>query len=627
MDRRVALAAAAALVVLAIAIYGYMFAGEVKLQPEDIGFPPQPTASAQPKPSPTPNANPTPAPKPTPAPTPVPSPTPTPTPAPTLESLFVGYSVGNGVSEAVARSFYSGYKSLVESMYPSNASALLPMMKLFGGNSTVFAELQRNIAGDQQIKVDRNGLLADASQLFLDLGYAGKVKVLDPSIGNYTEQHLSRPTVAVLGNYSVAVRQLGLPMHDRSAIFLIGNATQINPLIADFEPLLIKDMDGNAYAIKSLNVSRDVWMLAEHLKRTPEVLGHPEMYEAFGVKVQQNAFDILDMLRDSKLVSIPTEIYKPTDEVIWQSVIIPQWQYYWQSTPQAGNVSGRLTVFPWYNPALMEKMIANETDRRIALMYFWELPPMTRDLDTLIPRILYYGLGAMQYHIQQMPRLYQEVISKYPNGTWKNPYTKEDWEYMGYYYHWVDDRGQHGLKNMMKQLFGTDSIPHPSLRNFDQYMINNYPDSINTYLSKNFTYWDLIKFIYGYSLQYYGKDSACYHWLYLPTAMKAFGVPHHNEVVWHEHYINAPGRYAAGPEDAIFGLPDSLLQPLKAGLYNETLVLPGNGFSCIGSPLYGIRKDMEYGRQDPVEPNSKYIEVFLPLRDNKIYFFKDGEKG
>ncbi|MEM2108611.1 MAG: hypothetical protein QXL10_04935, partial [Candidatus Bathyarchaeia archaeon] len=227
MDRRVAIAAAA-LAVLAIAIYGGMLSSEMQPTPEYGGFPPQPTASAQPKPSPTPNANPTPTP--TPAPTPAPTPVPSPTPAPTLESLFVDYSVGNGVSEAVARSFFASYRALVEELYPRNASLLLPMLRLFGGNSTVFADLQRNIAGDQQIKVDRNGLLADASQLFLDLGYAGKVNVLDPSIGNYTEQYLSRPTVAVLGNYSVAVRQLGLPMHDRSAIFLIGNATQINPL-------------------------------------------------------------------------------------------------------------------------------------------------------------------------------------------------------------------------------------------------------------------------------------------------------------------------------------------------------------------------------------------------------------
>ncbi|MCS7096341.1 MAG: hypothetical protein RMK50_04705, partial [Nitrososphaerota archaeon] len=152
-------------------------------------------------------------------------------------------------------------------------------------------------------------------------------------------------------------------------------------------------------------------------------------------------------------------------------------------------------------------------------------------------------------------------------------------------------------------------------------------DSIDTYLNENFKYWDLIKFIYGYNIQYFGKDSACYDWLYLPTAMKAFGVAHSNRGVWYEHYIDAPARYAAGPEDVIFGLPDALVQPLKAGRYNETLIYPGNGFSCIGSPLYGIKKDMAYGRQYPVEANSKYIELYVPLRGNKIILFKDGEKG
>ncbi|MEM3162436.1 MAG: hypothetical protein QW056_05565, partial [Candidatus Bathyarchaeia archaeon] len=544
-----------------------------------------------------------------------------------LEDKFVSYAMIQGLDENSARQFYTAYESLVKQLYPGKAELLLPCVGLNAKNATIFGELHRNISNDKQISGDRNVLLSEAARLFLDMGYTGKVSVLDPASGSYADKWLSMDTVKVFGNYTNAVKS-SLPKHSRDELCLLGNMSMIKPIMPYFEPVLVKDMNGTVYAIKSLNVSRDVWMMAEHLKRTPEVIWHPEMYEAFAIKVQQNAFDILDFLRDPKLVSIPTERYKPTDEVIWQTVIIPQWQYYWQSTPQAGNVSGRLTIFPWYNSTQIEKMIANATDRRIALMYFWELPPMTRDLDTLIPRILYYGFGAMQYHIQQMPRLYQEVISKYPNGTRTNPYTGEIEDYRVYYYVWVSDRAEHGLHNGGKQLLGTDIHEIPfieHLRDIDKLMLRY--DSINTYLSKNFTYWDLIKFIYGYSIQYHGKDSACYHWLYLPTAMKAFGVPHHNEVVWYEHYINAPARYAFVVEDAIFGLPDSLLQPLKAGLYNETLILPGNGFSCIGSPLCGIKKDMEYGRQNPVGPNAKYIEVFLPLRDNKIYLYKDGEEG
>jgi hypothetical protein len=112
--------------------------------------------------------------------------------------------------------------------------------------------------------------------------------------------------------------------------------------------------------------------------------------------------------------------------------------------------------------------------------------------------------------------------------------------------------------------------------------------------------------------------------MYLPIAMRAFGIPHSNRGIEH---IDAPARYAWGPEDIVFGLPDAVLQPVKAGQYNETLIFPGNGISCIGSPLYGIRKDIEYGQQNPVEPNSKYMEAYLPIRGNKIYFFKLGQEG
>jgi hypothetical protein len=118
-----------------------------------------------------------------------------------------------------------------------------------------------------------------------------------------------------------------------------------------------------------------------------------------------------------------------------------------------------------------------------------------------------------------------------------------------------------------------------------------------------------------------------YENLYLPIAMKSFGAPHSNRGVYYEHYANIPARYCAGPEDIIFGLPNSILQPLRKGQYNETLILPGNGLSCIGSPLYGIKKDLAYGKQNPIEPNLKYIEIYLPIRGNRIYFFKDGIKG
>jgi len=67
------------------------------------------------------------------------------------------------------------------------------------------------------------------------------------------------------------------------------------------------------------------------------------------------------------------EKYKPTDEIIWEKVIIPQWNYYWESFPQSGNISKRVIVFPIYNSTLLKQLIPNENDLKIALMIFWDL--------------------------------------------------------------------------------------------------------------------------------------------------------------------------------------------------------------------------------------------------------------
>jgi len=492
---------------------------------------------------------------------------------------------------------------------------------LYSKNSTIFDELHRNISQDPRVTMDRNKLTSLASQLFLDLGYTGKVKVLITGTENYKEVFMTIPLIQFGGNYSLALYQLSLPKHDRNTLFLLGNATQINPELVDFEPIILKDFEGNTFVIQSKNIARDIWMIVEHLKHTPYLINYPEMYEAFNIKVQQNAFDILDNSEMHKL----SEYYKPTDSIIWDKVIIPQWEYYWNSTPQAGNVSKRITFFAWYNSTLLKELISNETDRKIALMYFWELPTRVADLDEWLdgkpPFIVYHiGLDAMQYQIQQMPRVYEEVISKYPNGTvyaWG-----KDRDIRVFYYSWLNDRQVHGLNNTIQQLVGCylSDINYED----DPSILLKY-NSIDAYLSKNFSAWDLIKFIYGYGIEYGGGDSQM-DLLYYPIAFKALGIPY-ELTHYFEHYINAPARYACGYDGGIIGLPDSIVKPLKDGKYGEALIPPGNLIDPLSIGLDGIRKDLEYGKQNPVEPNLKYIEHYLKLRGNKIVFFSGGKKG
>jgi len=478
-------------------------------------------------------------------------------------------------------------------------------------------------------------LVSKTSQLFLDLGYGGKVKVLVPGTGSYKEEFLTKPTVQAFCNYSVAL-SLGFPRHEKAVLFLLGNACQINPEIVDFEPVKIRDSEGKLFVVKSENLPRDHWMIAEHLRFTPYVINYPEMFEGFNVKVQQNAWDILDnpygpngkWVEPRKGTLHYPENLTASDKAIWDKVIIPQWQYYWNSTPQAGNLSKRITVFPWYDSSLLKQQISNETDRKIALMYLWELLPWIGDLDSR--KLIHKGLNAMVYQIGQMPRLYNEIMKEYPNGTWGGFLSGEKRYYRDIYYDYIVDRGEHGLNNTMTQFigFGINEFYDKVVKqpDNDKYIIHHYPNAINTYLSKNCSWWEMMKFIEGYGINYDGWDDLLYH-RYFPIGYKAFGIPFSSRGIYSEHFIDAPARYVAGYEGTIFGLPDEVLQPLKQGKYSGVLILPGNGISPIGSPLDGIKKDLVYGQSHPVEPNAKYVEVYLPIRGNKIYFLKGGEKG
>lgn len=423
-----------------------------------------------------------------------------------------------------------------------------------------------------------------------------------------------KETLQALTYYSLAILS-GLPYNAQAASLFL-DANEINPIISDFTPITITDVKNQTYTIGSKDIPRDCWMIAEHLKRTPDVINYPEMFEALNIKVQQNAFDILDNPRMREYFN---EYYKPTDEIIWEKVIIPQWQYHWNSTPQAGNVS-KICVLPWYNSALLKEWISNETDRKIALMYFWELPTELADLDAYLRKyniIRHNGLDAMQYLIQQMPRVYEEVMSQYPNGKLYNKDTRF------WYYLWLADRQVHGLNNTVKQFVGdvhgnwTDLLKNPNI--MLQY------NTIDTYLTKNFPAWDLIKFVHGYGQKWGGGDSQM-DLLYYPIAFKAFGIPY-NLTHYFEHYINAPARYVGGYDGGIIGLPDSIIKPLKEGKYGEVLIPPGNLIDPLSIGLDGIRKDLEYGKQNPIEPNLKYIENYLKLRGSKIVFFSDGRKG
>ncbi|MCX8184985.1 MAG: hypothetical protein RMI56_02200 [Sulfolobales archaeon] len=535
-------------------------------------------------------------------------------------------------------------------------------MKYFEKNPDTFTQIYENFIRSQDIQEypEKFNLISLTTKLLEEFGLRDYVKVLNLEKDSYENMKISRDLINALGNYSLAVNRgvrvytregienIRLPKHSREAFWLFGNATMINNDVVYFKPIrivpIIDMKEQPPICIVNKNIPRDVWMLVEHLKRTPEVLEHPEMYLGFSLKVQQNALDILEGLahvwrRDMR------EYYKPNDEIIWKEVIIPYWNYFYTSTPQAGNISQRLTVFPWYNSSLLREMIADENDRIIALRLFWHIPWYIGNLEYgrtgfKVGPDYYWGIEGMKYFIQNMPKLYEEVLKSYPNGTYM-PYTRA-WiaEYRDIYHDWIGDRGDHGLREAMRQWYGglgpeefktiiiprsaekTEPIP---LYRTDKYLLANYDAGIEGYLSRNYSYWDLIKFIHGYGIEYGGWDKET-RLIYYPIAFKAFGIVYY-PAVQYDHYINAPAGYATGKNGAFFGLPDSLLKPLREGRYGRVYILPGNGISPITSPLDGILKDYEYGKQNPVEPNFKSIAVDIPGLDvQTIEVFRIGKR-
>jgi hypothetical protein len=303
---------------------------------------------------------------------------------------------------------------------------------------------------------------------------------------------------------------------------------------------------------------------------------------------------------------------KPTDGKMWK--IINQFRNWEFNSSREGFPIG----LPW---------VSNVNDKKIAYIFLFKLPESVGDLDAFLQNgsiVIHKGFDAFNYTVSQIPRVYNWIMSKYPNGT-IGPWNEDP---RNFYYDWLGDRAGLGLAATIGQFFGLNETTIERIRNWNitsalEFMkIAKNGNGIDQFLEKNWKYWDLIKFIHGYGVYNFG-DSMKYRNLYLSIAMKAFGIPYSNHGVYYELREG----YAVALEDIIFGLPDYILEPLKQGKYEEVLILPGNGFSCIGSPLYGIKQDLAYGQQYPVKPNLKYIGICLPLRGNAICFFEGGTKN
>jgi len=385
----------------------------------------------------------------------------------------------------------------------------------------------------------------------------------------------------------------------------------LNPDVYKMRELFSQDKNFSVvYVFKSNNIARDHWLIAENLRRDKRIIDRKDWYLALCMFAQQNGYDFFDSNEIKKYD------LKPTSSVFWSIVDKFRVQLF------NDNREGYPINFTW---------VKDKNEKKVAYMVLFELPKRIADLDEwrVNRKVVYHkGLDAIKYTVDNLKRLYDEVMSKYPDGLIQCPVTKIWYDPRTHFYGLFIDRGHHGLWNATIQFTGTTPKNLNDLRNaghhtdLDKYVINHF-DGINTHISKNFPYWDLVEFTHGYGIEYAGWDGAMDH-IYYPIVFKAFGIPY-KLTHFGAHYISAPAGQASGYDGGISGLPTHVIDQLKFGIYGKVLILPGNTIDILGVGIEGVIKDLQYGHENPIEPNLKYAESYLTLRGKKMYFFKGGE--
>ncbi|MEM1907573.1 MAG: hypothetical protein QW562_07040, partial [Thermosphaera sp.] len=232
----------------------------------------------------------------------------------------------------------------------------------------------------------------------------------------------SQETLFTIVNYALAVKTLDAPEELDNLKLLINAIETMNASkLLDFNPIIVRDnLNRSVEIFKDPNIPAEVWIMAKHLSLTPYVLDHPETWFSFNAKIRQNYMDIFYRLAivngNDYGIPIPTfpEKHSLDSKEAWD-VIIQQWNYYWYSTPQAGNMTQRITVFPWYDSKIQEEWIPNEIDRKIANLVFWQLPLYYYKRDGE----LITGVGAMKQFINDMEELYPKIINDYLEKGWE----------------------------------------------------------------------------------------------------------------------------------------------------------------------------------------------------------------
>jgi hypothetical protein len=386
-------------------------------------------------------------------------------------------------------------------------------------------------------------------------------------------------TVKAIGYYGIAVVDRELP-EDFNEISLLTKATQIDKYgdkLVDFSPIVFYSVDGNNFVLTP-DAGRETWMLAKHLKLIIDsgfdITQHPEMFEGLNGKIIANAYSIFDAKYGINYIeqTLNNRNLKPTDNDVWDLIML-QWNLYSNKAPQLGGENKLYNRdFPWYDSDKLDALYQDPNTRRQALLFLFHLDNGTFDMEkgkTIV------GIEGAKTALIQAEKEYETISKLYPNGKVKH----EIWGNVPawwYYYDFIEDRGVNGLENTHLQYVGLKPFELWNIMISDpENAWNNIKDlnGIDQYITKNWKYWDLVKFVAGYERWnpvplMLERDQVNYG---IPQALKAFGFP----VYWVE-IIPTPG--GAEPYEWVVSLPDYVANKLRDVFNDKIIIGPANGF-------------------------------------------------
>jgi len=412
------------------------------------------------------------------------------------------------------------------------------------------------------------------------------MKTIDYSSGlglrlDFDKELATDATAKAIGYYGIAVVDRELP-EDFNEISLLTNATQIDKYgdkLIDFSPIVFHSVYGNNFVLTP-DAGRETWMLAKHMKLIIDsgfdITQHPEMFEGLNGKIIANAYSIFDAKYGINYAEqiLNNRNLKPTDNDVWDLIML-QWNLYSNKAPQLGGGDKLYNRdFPWYDSDKLDALYQDANTRRQALLFLFLIDSGTFDMEkgkTVV------GIEGAKTALIQAEKEYEAISKLYPDGTIKNwlGYVSPRW----YYYQFVNDRGMNGLRNTHLQYVGLEPselgkilVSYPPVDVWESIKDLN---GVDQYITKNWKYWDLVKFVMGYERWYKTNIPGMYERYTInysiPQTLKAFGFPTYFGEI-------EPTPEGAAPYEWVVSLPDYIANKLKTEFNDKIIIGAANGF-------------------------------------------------